>query len=177
MKKTLVIALLLLICIFMPMIHCNAYQTTDGLNNKSLNLDKAIKDGNVVMIFYLDTVSNKTHNNMEIYNINELDDFMENMKKGKRDKVRIVKYANSKNGIWVNKLYDLEYDGKKILDIEYDVYSNPNAFIPSQSLVFHKIVKRDYIDGTWYGICLKEINNSQGASLISFYKSSAANTR
>ena len=46
--------------------------------------------------------------------------------------------------IWVNKLYDLKYDGKKIIDIEYDSYSNPNAFIPSQPEILSKIIKRDY---------------------------------
>lgn len=45
-------------------------RTNDILNNKSLSFDKAIKDGSVVMISYLDTISNKTHNNNEIYNIN-----------------------------------------------------------------------------------------------------------
>lgn len=172
LKKFLVIALLLFICIFTPTQNCSAYQIASVLNNKSLSSDKAIKAENVVMISYVDSVSSKTHNNMEIYNIYKLNDFMENVKKGKKDTVRIVKYVRNETGTWVNKLYDLNYNGKNILDIEYDVYSNPNFFIPSKPLVFYKVIKRDYINGTWYGICYKEGNNNDCASLISFYKSS-----
>lgn len=172
MKKILAIVLLFLVFAFIPSLNCKARQTLEALNNNTLTSDKAIKSGNIVMISYLDKLSNISRNDMEIYNISRLNEFMENIKKGKKDKIRIVKYANSASGTWVNKLCDLKYDGKKIVDIEYDAYSNPNVFIPSQPLVFSKVIKRDYPDGIWYGICYSEKGKEECASLISFRKSS-----
>lgn len=172
LKKFLVIVLLLFICIFIPVLNCSAYQITSVLNNKSLSSNTAIKAEDVVMISYLDSVSSKTHNNMEIYNIDKLDAFMGNVKKGKKGTIRIVKYGRNETGIYVNKVYDLKCNGNNISDIEYDVYSNPNAFMPSKPLIFNKIIKKNYPDGIWYGICSTENNNTSCPSLISFYKSS-----
>jgi hypothetical protein len=172
LKKVLALVLLFFVSAFIASLNCKAQQTSDALNNNTITSDKAIKDGNIVMISYFDKLSNISHNDMEIYNFSRLDEFMENIKKGKKDKIRIVKYESSASGTWVNKLYDLKYDGKKIVDIEYDAYSNPNVFIPSQPLVFNKIIKRDYSDGIWYGICYSEKGKEECASLISFRKSS-----
>jgi hypothetical protein len=175
LKKALALVLLLFVSALIPVLDCRAQQTIDVLNNNTLSSDKAIKDGNIVMISHLDKLSNVSHNDKEIYNISRLDEFMQKVKEGKKDKIRIVKYGSSTSCTWVNKLYDLKYDGKKIVDIEYDVYSNPNAFIPSQPLTFNKIIKRDYPDAIWYGICYSKINDNKCASLISFYRSSIVN--
>ena len=136
MKRTLTFILLLFILVFIPIQNSKAYTITGTLNNKTLTSDIAIKDGNVVMISYTDSISSKTHNDMEIYNINKLDDFIKNMDKGKKDNIRIVEYGKNVTGTWVNKLFDLKYDGKKKIEIEYDSYSNPNEFIPSQPEIF-----------------------------------------
>ncbi|MBU3158076.1 DUF4362 domain-containing protein [Clostridium estertheticum] len=174
MKRALTFVLLLFILVFIPIQSSKAYTTTGTLNNKTLTSDIAIKDGDVVMIAYTDSVSSKTHNNMEIYNINRLDNFMKNMDKGKKDNIRIVDYAKDITGTWINKLYELKYDGNKIIYFEYDTYSNPNAFIPSQSSIYNKIIKRDLLDTISYRICgsENEIKNDNCAKLISFYKSS-----
>lgn len=160
--------LLLLIYIFLPTQNCKANTSIDVLNNKTLSSDIAIKEGNIVMIFYTDTISSKTHNDMEIYNTSRLDDFIENTRKGKKDKIRIVKYAKDKTHMWVNKLDDLKYDGKNILDVAYDTYTNPNTFVPSEPFVFSEIIRKDYEYGLWYGVC----NKDNYASLISFLKDS-----
>lgn len=170
LKKTLLFQFLIIICIFIPALSCKAYQFDKVLNNKSLNSDIAIKEGNIVMISYTDTVSSKTYNDMEIYNIKRLDDFMKNIDKGKKDDIRIVKYGKNDSGTWVNKLYDLNYDGNKIIYVEYDVYSNPDKFIPCEPAFFKNIIKIDYHDGLSYRICYSE--NKDCAYLISFYKSS-----
>ena len=171
LKRTLVFALLLLVSIFIPLQNCKACYLIGALNNKTLNSDIAIQNGNVVMISYIDSGSNKT-NNMEIYNISRLDDFINNINRRKKDKIRIVKYGKNATGTWVNKLYDLKYDGNKIADIEYDVYSDPNEFIPGQPLIFKKIIKLDYYDGISYRICNSDNKMSDCAYLISFSKSS-----
>lgn len=174
MKRVLIFVLLLFILVFIPMQNSKAYTTTGTLNNKTLSSDIAIKDGDVVMIGYTDSVSSKTHNDMEIYNISRLDDFMKNMDKGKKDNIRIVDYAKDITRTWINKLYELKYDGKKIIYIEYDTYSNPNVFIPSKPYIYNKIIKRDYPDSISYRICdsENEIENDDCAKLISFYKDS-----
>ena len=173
MKRAIIFLLLLYILVFIPIQNSKAYTTTGTLNNKTLTSDIAIKDGDVVMIGYSDSVSSKTHNDMEIYNINKLDDFIKSTNIGKEDKIRIVEYENNVTGTWVNKIYELNYDGKKIIDIEYDTYSNPNVFIPSQPYIFNKIIKKDYPDGISYRICgSKNDENDDCGKLISFYKNS-----
>lgn len=143
---------------------------TDVLNNKSLNSKKAISNGDIVEISSLDWVSSKTHNDTEIYNINKLDDFMENIKNGKKDAIRIVKYAYEGGSTWVNKLYDLEYNGKKIKYIVYDTYLNPNEFMPSEPSYYDKIIRRDYPNDLWYGICSVSNKGDDCATLISLNK-------
>ena len=108
------------ISVFILTHNVKASKAIGGLNNETLSSDIAIKDGNIVMISYTDSVSSKTHNRMEIYNINRLDDFMENIDKGKKDKILIGEYGKNVTGTWVNKLFDLKYHGKKIIYIEYD---------------------------------------------------------
>ncbi|MCE5220613.1 MAG: DUF4362 domain-containing protein [Clostridium sp.] len=107
-----------------------------------------------------------------MYNINNLDDFMENIKNGKKDELRIVKYAYEGGRTWINKLYDLEYNGKKIKYIVYDTYSNPNIFIPSEPSYYDKIIRRDYPNDLWYGICSVSDKEDDCATLISLNKSS-----
>lgn len=150
-------------------------ECNDTLNNKSLSFEKAIRNGDVVKISYFGSVSSKTHNETEVYNINKLDEFMENTKRGKNDKIRIVKYAYDNRHTWVNKLYDLEYNGEKIKETVYDVYSNPKVFIPSEPYYSDKIIKRDYPNDIWYGTCLECDEGDNCASLISFEKSSIVN--
>jgi hypothetical protein len=175
LKRTFVFTLILFISVFITIQNSKAYNIIDKLNNKTLTSDIAINNGDVVMISFLDTASNKTHNDDEIYNISKLDKFIENVKKGKKDKVRIVKYGKSKNGAWVNKLFDIEYNGHKIMDIGYDVYTNPNAFIPVEKTYSDIMEKREYPDGLWYGLCTKNGNDNSCYSLISFRKSSIIN--
>lgn len=143
----------------------------DILSNKYLSSEKAISNGDIVEITS-DFLSSKTHNNTEIYNINKLDEFTENVKNKKVDKVRIVKYAYNNGRIWINKLYDLEYNGEKIKYIQYDTYSNPNAFIPSEPFYFDKVIIKDYPNDLWYGICSVSNTGDHCVSLISFNKSS-----
>ncbi|MCE5221777.1 MAG: DUF4362 domain-containing protein [Clostridium sp.] len=148
----------------------NLLDKTDVLNNKSLSYKKAISKGDIVEISSLDLVSSKTHNDTKIYNINNLDDFMENIRNGKKDAIRIVKYAYEGGSTWVNKLYDLEYNGKKIKYIVYDTYLNPNEFIPSEPSYYDKIIRRDYPNDLWYGICSVSNKGDDCATLISLNK-------
>ena len=96
---------------------------------------------------------------------------MENVKNKKADKVRIVKYVYNGEQTWVNKLYNLEYTGKKIKYIEYDTYSNLNAFIPYEPYYYDKIIIRDYPNDLWYGICSDSNKEDECTTLISFNKS------
>ncbi len=145
---------------------------TEVLNNKSLSPERAISNGDIVEISSSSWISSKTHNNSEVYNIKKLDDFMENIKSGNNDKVRIVKYSYENGQTWVNKLYDLYYEDKKIKLIVYDTYSNTNAFIPSEPYYTDKIIKRDYPNDLWYGNCPISNKLDNCATLISLKKSS-----
>jgi hypothetical protein len=149
LKKTLAIVLLFFVSLLMPSQNCIAQQALDDLSNNALTSDRAIKDGNIVMIMYLDKISNITGNDMEIYNINNLDKFIQNTEKGIVGNIRVIKYASSENKTWVNSLCDLSYDGKSIKDIGYDVYSNPNKFISNEPYYSLKMLKRDYPNALW----------------------------
>lgn len=170
LKKPWVFLSLLLLNIIAPTLICKALTQTEILNNNSLSSETAINNNHVVMISYIDSLSSLTHSDMEIYNINRLDDFMENVRNGKKDTVRIVKYVKDKDHMWVNKLEDLSYDGKEILGIAYDTYSNPDVFIPAQPTIFNNIIRRDYKDNTWYGACYSKKKGNSCATLISFLK-------
>jgi hypothetical protein len=67
-------------------------------NNSPYRYETAIKNGDIVGF------------NGSKYNIKKLDQFMENVEKGKKDKIRITKYTDEGGAI----ITDLEYDGKKI---------------------------------------------------------------
>lgn len=148
----------------------NKKNNDNVLNNESLSSEKAISNGDIVEISSFDLVSSKTHNDTEIYNINKLNEFMENIKNGKKDEIRIVKYASEGGRTWVNKLYDLKYNGKKIKYIVYDTYSNPSAFIPSEPYYYDKIIIREYPNDLWYGVCSVSSNEDDYATLISLKK-------
>lgn len=148
----------------------NKKNNDNVLNNESLSSEKAISNGDIVEISSFDLVSSKTHNDTEIYNINKLNEFMENIKNGKKDEIRIVKYASEGGRTWVNKLYDLKYNGKKIKYIVYDTYSNPSAFIPSEPYYYDKIIIREYPNDLWYGVCSVSCNEDDYATLISLKK-------
>jgi hypothetical protein len=144
----------------------------ETLNNKSLTTEKAISNGDIVEIPSTSWISSKTHGNLEVYNIKKLDEFMENIKNERNDRIRIVMYAHENGKTWVNKLYDLDYDGNKIKLIVYDTYSNPNAFIPNEPHYYDKIIKRDYPNDLWYGICQVTNEGDNCVTLISLKKSS-----
>jgi hypothetical protein len=177
LKRTLIFVFVLLILALVPIHNVYSYNAIDALSNKTLNSEIAVKNGNIVMITYTDGVSRKTHNNNEIYNIDRLDDFMKNIDIGKKDKIRIAEYGKNVTGTWANKLFDLKYNGKKIIYIEYDTYSNPNEFLPGKPEIFNRIIKRDYPDGIAYRICNSGNENSNCGKLISFGKSSIVNSK
>ncbi|GFZ29939.1 hypothetical protein CSC2_04650 [Clostridium zeae] len=140
------------------------------LNNKTMTLEKAINSGYIVEVPDQDFNVNINDNHLLIYNINRLDVFMDNIKHKISDRVRIVKYARENKKIWVNKLYDLEYNGEVIKLEVYDTYSDPIKFIKSPASYEDKIVKRDYKDYLWYGICSNNSENDDCATLISLKK-------
>lgn len=174
LKRILTVSLILFFSVSLYNNNCMANDIAE-LNNKTLSSEKAIKEGYVVEIVYFDSMSDKTHNHSEIYNIGKLDNFMKNIKEGNKDKVRIVEYSRDKTGTWVNKLFDLEYDGNKIADTEYDTYSNLNAFIPSPKIYFDFMEKREYTDNLWYGVGTGHTNSKACCPLFSFRKSSIIN--
>jgi hypothetical protein len=141
------------------------------LNNNMMTLEKSINSGYIIEVPAQDFNVNVSEDHTLVYNINRLDAFMDNIKHKINDRIRIVKYARENKKTWVNKLYDLEYNGEVIKFEVYDTYSNPNKFIKSPASYENKIIKRDYKEYLWYGICSTN-NESEGcAALISLKKS------
>lgn len=159
----------------LPPHYQNIIKKNHIINNKSLNFEKAVKQGHVVEISSPDLSSGKIQYHTGIYNIDKFENFIKNINDRKPAKIRIVKYGREHGLTWVNKLYDLEYNGEKIIDTVYDVYSDPNVFIPSTIYYFDKIVKKDYPNGIWYGICAKTDKEDNCVTIISLKKSSIIN--
>jgi len=76
----------------------------------------------------------------------------------------------------VNKLQELESDGKIVKNLGYDCYSNKDIFTPVNSNYFPKIGKIDTENTLRYTFCpTTQIPDSEGALLISFEKNSIKN--
>ncbi|GFP76219.1 hypothetical protein [Clostridium fungisolvens] len=146
-------------------------KSEEALNNETLTLEKAINSGYIVEIPEQDFNINVNNDNLFVYNIRRLDVFMDNINNKISDRIRIVKYAREYGNTWVNKLCDLEYNGLIIKIEVYDTYSDPKRFIKSPATYEDKIVKRDYNEYLWYGICSNDSENDGCATLISLKKS------
>ncbi|GKU25060.1 DUF4362 domain-containing protein [Clostridium folliculivorans] len=146
-------------------------KSEEVLNNETMTLEKAINSGYIIETPEEDFNVNLNNDHILVYNIKRLDAFMDNIEHKISDRVRIVKYARENKKIWVNKLYDLEYNGQVIKLEVYDTYSDPNKFIKSPASYENKVVKRDYEEYLWYGICSNNSENDGCATLISLKKS------
>jgi hypothetical protein len=143
----------------------------EQLNNSTLTYSKAIGNGYVVELPADVEYPGKSQDTLT-YNIKKLDQFIENVEKLKRDKIRIVKYAYDGGKVWVNKLYDLEFNGQSIEMTVYDTYSNPEEFIKSPKTFEKRVIKKDYPNDLWYGICSNNNDDKECGTLISLKKSS-----
>lgn len=94
MKKVLII----LICFIMLICMGCSEQSKHTYNTSPYTSETAIKNGDVVDI----------HGKQ--YNVEKLENFLENVKNNKKDKIRITGYTTEGGAI----ITDLEYDGKKI---------------------------------------------------------------
>jgi signal peptidase I len=94
MKKAITIIILSILFITMG---CSK-ESKPTLNKSPYKYETAIKNGDIVGF------------NGGKYNIKKLDQFMENVKKGKKDRIRITTYTTEGGAI----ITDLEYDGKNI---------------------------------------------------------------
>lgn len=151
-------------------------KTDEAFNNKAYNLQKSIDNGDIARISYSDSKGNEI--SQKIYNVNNLDSFIENYKNEKKGKVRIVDFASNETGTWINKLCDLEYDGKQIIFTGYDTYLNPDKFIPWGPQYYAKVGKTEYKDTVRYSLVLRtEDSDANGAGLMSFRSSDIINNK
>lgn len=137
--------------------------------SKSYSVDNAISDGNIVMLS-----TSSTENN--VYNISRLDEFINNINSGKKDKIRIIKYALQGNKTLINKLEDVEFDGQKLMHVGYNTYAKTGDTSKPIPVVFAKIGRSSSNNGIRYSICeSKDTPDNMGANLISFFKSNIKN--
>lgn len=146
-------------------------EVDEVLNNNTITLENSINSGYIIEVPEQDFNVNISDDHTLVYNIKRLDVFMDNINHKISDRIRIVKYARENKKTWVNKLYDLEYNGEVIKFEVYDTYSNPNKFIKSPASYENEIIKRDYKKYLWYGICSNNSESDGCATLISLKKS------
>jgi hypothetical protein len=143
----------------------------EGLGiSRSYNLAKAITEGNVVVVSLINDKGSETK--QEVYNINIIDQFVDNFNDLRKDKVRIIKYVKQEDKLWINKMSDMEYDGQKITYKSYDTYEKEKQSKNS----FDKIVKTQSSNGIRYALIEnKNTSNDEGLTVISFLGSNIKN--
>jgi outer membrane murein-binding lipoprotein Lpp len=138
--------------------------------SKSYNFDKAIAEGNVVVVSLLDDKG--TENKQEVYNVNKIDQFVSNSNNSKKDRVRIIKYVKQGDKLWINKLNDIVFEGQEIIYISYDTYGKEKQVQNS----FNRIVKAQSNNGIRYSLLdNKNASDDGGMTAISFLVSSIKN--
>jgi hypothetical protein len=138
--------------------------------SRSYNLAKAITEGNVVVVSLINDKGSETK--QEVYNINIIDQFVDNFNDLRKDKVRIIKYVKQEDKLWINKMSDMEYDGQKITYKSYDTYEKEKQSKNS----FDKIVKTQSSNGIRYALIEnKNTSNDEGLTVISFLGSNIKN--
>jgi hypothetical protein len=138
--------------------------------SRSYNLAKAITEGNVVVVSLINDKGSETK--QEVYNINIIDQFVDNFNDLRKDKVRIIKYVKQEDKLWINKMSDMEYDGEKITYKSYDTYEKEKQSKNS----FDKIVKTQSSNGIRYALIEnKNTSNDEGVTVISFLGSNIKN--
>ena len=143
---------------------------------KKANIEEArdfgesLKNGSVIM------VSRDDSTELEVYNIAVLDKFIKEFSNKKEGYARIIKGTIKDGKLLVNKLQELESDGKTIKSVQYDCYAHKDTFTPVKPLYFPKIGKSDTEKSLRYTLCpTTDTIDSEGALLISFYKNSIKN--
>lgn len=135
--------------------------------DKSFPSSQAIQRNYVVMISDLADSSGTS----SVYNSKRLDEFIKNVKAGKKDKVRILKYAKQNGSEILNKFFEEEYDGSILTDRGYDPY---NGMTSTGRTVYDHIAKITYPDGNVrYTACRKQDADEDGFLLISYAAGSA----
>ena len=97
----------------------------------------------------------------EVFNINYMNDFLNNIKQGKKDKIRIVQFSKFDNKLLVDKLIDLDFSGKYINYTEYDTVSQRDIkYTSKETIIFGKI--QEIIKNEITIISLKDNLKDQG---------------
>lgn len=147
MKKIIVGAVFLSIAILILTGYGNkhlVYKNSDKQNiNAPYDLTKAKKDKDLIIIV------GGNPNTQKIYNYSTIERFINNFKHKKSDNIRIIQYYQDKNYLLVDKINDLNYNGKDINFIEYDCKSDPKVKyirMPSTKYSYIDINKTDNVN-------------------------------
>lgn len=124
----------------------------------STDWNKAIKSGDVVMI---------SDSKSEVYNIQNLDDFIKNYSSRPNKRISIIKFFRENDKLQLNKASTLEYIDNKLYLISYDPYDN----FKSEKLQIDKLESTSSNDGIRYAYTINNDKNN-AATLISFSKDS-----
>lgn len=178
MKK---VGLLLALCISLNFVAgCSAKETKEKQVSKQIaasnlsikklqaseySFDTALSKGYVMR----KTTSNDDAEKDEIYNKDSLDEFLDDIKKGKNKEVVIVEYLDQKGILNINKLFKIKYDGKKITADYYDTLTNKKEFKLEETATYKTVnvketgdhIKYFFTDDTHDEIQLLSFNKSE----------------
>lgn len=128
------------------------------------SFESSMNNGSVMLI------STSSSYKLEVYNIQELDKFIECFNNGKGGYVRIIKGKLIDDEFLVNELMELECDDKKVVKLTpYDPYKNKDKFTSGESKYFDQIIKLTVDDGSRYVVVPnKNTDPDMALTLISF---------
>ncbi|MDY5910650.1 MAG: hypothetical protein SPJ62_01275 [Inconstantimicrobium porci] len=127
------------------------------------SFDTALSKGYVIR----KTISNGNVHKDEIYNKHSLDEFIDNIKKGKSKEIVIVEFLDQKGVLSINKLCKLKFDGKNVTADYYDTITNKEEFKLTDTAKYKTVNVKDVGDGIKYFFTA---DNNDEIQLISFNK-------
>jgi hypothetical protein len=148
----------------------SAFQENNNLKKPDIeearDFETSLRNGSVIMI------ERDYSKEREVYNIGNLDKFLESFNNNKEGYVRIIKGMIEHDKFLVNKLDEYETDGKVIKHLVYDSYADKNKFIPGRSSYSPRMAKSSPDNSIRYSILQsKDTPDNMGATVISFDKS------
>jgi len=147
-----------------------AFQENNDLKKPDIeearDFEASLRNGSVMMV-------ERDHSKeREVYNIGNLDKFLESSNNGKEGYVRIIKGMIEHDKFLVNKLDEYETDGKVIKQLVYDSYADKNKFIHGRPSYSPRMAKSSPDNSIRYSILQsKDTPDNMGATVISFDKS------
>jgi len=119
---------------------------------------KTAKENHDIITFI---TSNDAKYSCEVYNINYMKDFLNNVRKGKPCKIRVVQFSQYSDKVLLDRLVDLDYNGKFINYTNYNTIPGKNSIYQEDTTIMYGKIEEIKENGLTV-VCLKGKLRDQG---------------